>query len=144
VTLDDDDLEPRAPRPPTPDPDSPIGHIVGRDKRLYAGLWAPAYVPGWTAADLLDDDDPEERESGEQIFAFFVREMEFDHSEEEYRRVVELPKDHPDKIPWGGKIDLEDYAARWRPLSHAGVVRFVIEAEKAERLAHRSHLKIVR
>jgi hypothetical protein len=132
-----------APRAPPIGPDSPLGHILGRDRRLYARLWASAYIPGFTEFDLFDDPDPEEREAGEQMFASFVRDMQFEHNGEEYRRVVELPRDHPDKLPWGATIDLEAYALEWRPMSHARVVRELVEYEKRERQAKRAHLRVV-
>lgn len=137
---DDDDLRPRA---PPLDPDSPLGRILGRDRRFYAALWAPAYVPGFTAEDLLDDPDPVEREAGAHIYESFVRDMECDHGREEYHRMVELPRDDPRKLAWGSKLDLEAYALEWRPASHAQVVRELVEAEKAERRQRRAHLRVV-
>lgn len=137
---DDEDLPPP---PREPDPDSALWRIKVRDRRLYAALWAPAYVPGLTAEGLLDDRDPVEREAGEAIFDSFVRDMQLDHSDEEYRRVVELPRDHPDKLPWGATLDIEAYALEWRPMSHARVVREIVEHEKRERQAKRAHLRVV-
>jgi hypothetical protein len=132
-----DDID--APPPPRePDPDSALWRIKVRDPRLYAALWAPAYVPGLTAEGLLDDRDPVEREAGEAIFDSFVRDMQFDHSDEEYRRIVVERT-----LPWGGSIDLETFALEWRPMSHARVVRALVEHEKRERQAKRAHLRVV-
>jgi hypothetical protein len=132
-----DDID--APPPPRePDPDSALWRIKVRDRRLYAALWAPAYVPGLTAEGLLDDRDPVERQAGSDIYESFVRDMRHDHSEEEYRRTVEEKT-----LAWGDSLDLEDYALQWRPMSHARVVRELVEHEKRERQAKRAHLRVV-
>ena len=120
---DDEDLPP--PQRPKPVEGTALWRIAVRDRRLYAALWAPAYVPGLTAEGLLDDRDPVEREAGEAIFDSFVRDMQFDHSDEEYRRIVVERT-----LPWGATLDLEAYALEWRPMSHARVVRELVEHEK--------------
>jgi hypothetical protein len=137
---DDLDLPPR--KAPL-DPDSALGRILGRDRYFYASLWAPAYIPGFTGEELLEDSDPVEREAGAKIYESFVRDMQHDHGEEEYRRRVELPADDPQKLAWTAELPLEDFARTWRPKSHAQIVRELVEHEKRERRARRAHLRVV-
>jgi hypothetical protein len=116
MTMPDDDLDPIPVRRP-PDDSTPHGRIEGRDRRKYARLWG---------IDLdIPPDDVYGYPGGQAEFDLVYKLMGGDlHQAEEARRAAGMS--------WReSALDLEEFAAAWRPPSESEM----IEEEIAWRIA---------
>jgi hypothetical protein len=126
---DDDDLPP--PRP-TYDDKTAWGRINGRDRHRYAALWG------------VDLDRPREDDlmSGEEEYGLTVKLMTSDHHKCEDRALG------PIGVRGGREgIDLEEFAAAWRPMTESEYLDEEIERrreEEAERLLQRAEAEAAR
>jgi hypothetical protein len=113
----DNEFDPIPVRLP-PDDRTPMGRIEGRDKRRYARLWG---------IDLDAPADDDGYPGGRADFDLCIKMMFCDHAE--------LDRPHLDGGPMWRNIDLEEFAAAWRPPTESEMIEEEIDRQIAERIA---------